>query len=247
MTALVRAQLDRLWHTRSTAAMIALAVLVVAGAAALELAAQAPDTAAEARYALSWMGSGGLVTLLLGVLVGGAGFRHRTIITASLVTPRRGRLVLAEAAAVALLGLVTGTLAVVVTVAEVYGWIAVSGASGGLDGGSLVRPAVGALAYTTLSALVGYGLAVLTRSQIAAAVAILVVLAAVEPGLAGAVPAAGRFGPTALGIAITGESGDGGGPYQQLLPGWAAALLYGAAAATLIAGAVARTARRDVP
>src|SRR5688500_1515782 len=111
MTTLVRAQLDRLWHTRSTVAMVALSVLVVGGAAALELVAQAPDSAAEARSALSWMGSGGLVTLLLGVLVGGAGFRHRTVVTASLVTPRRGRLVLAEATAVALLGLVAGALA----------------------------------------------------------------------------------------------------------------------------------------
>jgi hypothetical protein len=246
VTALIPAELGKLWHTRSTRLLVGVAAVVVGAAVALELAAARPETAAQARTAMSWMGSGGLVTLMLGVLVGGAAFRHRTIVTASLVAPRRARLVLAEAAAVAVLALAASAISIAVTVLEVYGWIVLSGAGGPLEPGAIARPAAGTVAYTTLSALLGYGLAVVARSQIAAAVACLVVLAAVEPGLAAAAPTAGRFGPTALGIAITGGGGDGG-PFQRLLPAPAAVALYAAAAGAVLLAAAWRTARRDVP
>lgn len=59
------------------------------------LAATTVSTAAETRSLFSFAGAGGLVVLVAGVVGAGGEYRHRTIVPAALITPRRGHILAA--------------------------------------------------------------------------------------------------------------------------------------------------------
>ena len=73
-----------------------------------------------------------------------------------------------------------------------------------------------------------------------------VYLVMVDPPLAQAVPAYGKFGATALGMAMSGGVPAPGGPGQQLLAWPLAIAVWGGAAAPFAVGAAYVTRRREI-
>jgi hypothetical protein len=69
----------------------------------------------------------------------------------------------------------------------------------------------------------------------------------VDPPLAQAVPAYGKFGATALGMAMSGGVPAPSGPGQQLLAWPLAMAVWGGAAVLFALGAAYVTRRREIP
>ena len=104
------------------------------------------------------------------------------------------------------------------------------------------------LAAVTDVALVvlGGGLGALARNQVAAAIGVFVYLGSIDPLLAQAVPGYGEFGPTALGIVLSGGSPQPGGPGQHLLPPLIAAAVYLSYTAVSATAGLLAVARREL-
>ena len=106
--------------------------------------------------------------LVLGIVAAGGEYRHRTIIPAMLITPRRGALVTAKAIAVAIAGVVlsglTFGLGLATTVVELHahGMHHLPPGTTGMFAGSV--------AAATLFGLIGVALGYITRSTVAAVV-----------------------------------------------------------------------------
>jgi ABC-2 type transport system permease protein len=128
--------------------------------------------------------------LILGIIASGGEYRHKTIITATLITPRRSAQVAAKAiaaaiAAVVLTGLTFGLgLATIVAELNAHGFHHLPPATTGLVAGSVTA--------AVLFGLIGVALGYLTRSTTAAVVAAvgwvlfaeLAILGTLAPGLA---------------------------------------------------------------
>ena len=106
--------------------------------------------------------------LVLGIIAAGGEYRHRTIIPAMLITPRRGALVAAKAIAIAIAGVVlsglTFGLGLAAAVAELHahGVHHLPPGTTGMFAGSV--------AAAVLSGLIGVALGYITRSTVAAVV-----------------------------------------------------------------------------
>jgi ABC-2 type transport system permease protein len=119
--------------------------------------------------------------LILGIIAAGGEYRYRTIISAVLITPRRGALVAAKAIAIAIAGLVLSGLAfglgLAATVAELHA-----------HGEHRLPPGIagmvaGTVAAAVLFGLIGVALGYLTRSTVAAVVGAVGWVAAAEYGI----------------------------------------------------------------
>ncbi|GHE10399.1 ABC transporter permease [Klenkia taihuensis] len=183
-----------------------------------------------------------VIAVVLGVIGTTQEYRHRTATPTFLVTPRRGRVVVAKLLAYAVVGLVLAVAAVAATVlvATVYG-----GARGGAPDwtgdtvGTLLRSGLAVVVYT----VIGVGAGALVRNQVGAVVGSLVYLFVVE-GIIASVPATADAYRWLPGGALAALTGDGRG--TDLLGTWEGGLLllgYGLVAAVL--GAVLAV-RRDV-
>jgi ABC-2 type transport system permease protein len=177
--------------------------------------------------------------VVLGVLATAGEYRHGTVVTTLLVEPRRELLVLVKAAVIAACGLAIGAAGAV---------LAVGGGLAGLEArgiplvpttGEVAAIAVGTALYGAIMAVVGAAVGALTRDQLLAAIATLVLLYAVEPLIGQLVSEVGRFGPGALAKSLTGAPPSGA---PGALP---AGLLLAAATAGLLVAALRRQ-RRDV-
>jgi ABC-2 type transport system permease protein len=197
-------------------------------------------TETDVRSLLSTAGLSGLMTLVLGVVVGAGEYRHGTIAWTLLVTPKRLRAVMAQVLACAVAGLAVGVVTFVMAAAVAIPWIAAKDAP--LPPlGDLLEVVAGVGAYAGLAAALGAGLGSLLRNQVAAVVIVLVMLFVLDPTLAALDEDLSAFTLTGLGIAISG----GDDSPELLSPGIAAMVwaLYALLFATL---AAIRTARRDV-
>jgi ABC-2 type transport system permease protein len=194
----------------------------------------------DVRSLLSSAGLSGLMTLVLGVVVGAGEYRHGTIASTLLVTPNRLRAVTSQVLACAVAGLAVGVITFAIAAAIAVPWISAKGTT--LPSvGDLLGVAAGVAAYAGLAAALGAGLGSLLRNQVAAVVIVLVVLFVVDPTLAALNEDLAPFTLTGLGIAISG----GDDSSDLLSPGVAGAVwaLYALLFAVL---AAIRTARRDI-
>jgi len=120
-----------------------------------------------------------LIAILLGV-VGTAGeYRHQTITTTFLASPRRRDVVIAKLAAHSITGALMGVLSLAVSTAIAVPWLRSSGVEihVGVD---TIRVAAGLVVSTALYAALGVSIGALIRNQTAAAAAVLIWLLAVE-------------------------------------------------------------------
>jgi len=184
---------------------------------------------------------GSLFAALLGAMSITGEFRHGTIRPTFLVTPRRGKVVVAKVWVSLLVGVAFGLLAAGVAAAAGSAVLAARGLDIQLDGGDYAVLVAGCAAAAALWAAIGVGLGAAVRHQVPVLVGICTWLLFVESLLVGDADLlgdVGRFTPGALGRAASGQE-------PLLAPGLAVLLLVLYAALASVAGSLT-TARRDV-
>jgi hypothetical protein len=244
----MRSTLYELWRTPSAWWLAVVAVLyplVVIGLL-LGLLDVAWDSVGLRSLVASASGAGALM-VLFGVVQAAGDYRHRTIVPLVLARPDRTGAVIGRLAGYAVAGAVVGLIATILSIALAYGWLTASGAGFDIGAGALAALLVGATGYAMLGSVLGGGLGALARNQVSAAIAVFVYVAMLDPPLAQAIPAYGRFGPTALGIAMSGGLPAEGGPGQRLLPWPAATAVWAGAALLLVTAGMVATSRRELP
>jgi ABC-2 type transport system permease protein len=183
-----------------------------------------------------------LVAVVLGVLGMAGEYRHRTITTTFLATPRRRDVVVAKIAAHAVTGALMGVLSLVVSTAIAVPWLYASDVVIRVDGRT-ATVAAGLIVSTALYGALGVAVGALLRNQTTAAAVVLVWLLAVEGLVADLLRGAGlaRWLPAAAGRALvhTGDGGDG-----LAVP--VAAAIFILYVVTLAAAGTRLTLRRDI-
>jgi hypothetical protein len=187
------------------------------------------------------------IALLTGVLAVTSEYRHKTIIPALLITPRRLPVLVAKLITLAIAGLAFGVLATGAAAAITLPVLASRHIPAGVSGVQVAAIIAGGGAATALCAALGVGLGAIIRDQVGAVIAVLAVLYVVEP-VFGFIPGVGpgvrEFG---IGGLVAGAAGTPAYPASPHMLGQAGAggVLSGYAAVALLAGAVLLR-RRDV-
>jgi hypothetical protein len=191
--------------------------------------------------------AGGVFALAFGIIMMTTEFRHLTSRPTFLIQPRRGRVIGAKLIVAAAIGAVYGLASVVVVVAVMSPWLGTKGVSIGWVSNGLVVTLTRAVIAMAIYAVVGVGVGVLVRNQLAAVIGALAFLYVVEdlfaviPFLKGCF----RFLPGPAGGALVGSTSPGiGGPALTPVQGGLVFLGWGLALA--LAG-WAFTMRRDIP
>ena len=120
-----------------------------------------------------------VIAVLLGVLGMAGEFRHQTITTTFLATPRRRDVVVAKLVAHALTGAMMGLLALAVSAAIAIPWLLSSEVDVRLDG-DIARVAAGLVVSTALYGALGVSIGAVVRNQTTAAALVLIWLLAIE-------------------------------------------------------------------
>ncbi|WP_434968613.1 ABC transporter permease [Microbacterium sp. bgisy207] len=124
---------------------------------------------------------GYVVPLILGTLMVTAEFRHKTLTATFLTTPRRGTVLWAKVVAGLLIGVAFGIVGALSSVAPSAGVLAVFGLETDL-GAAATWALIGRLVLAlTIWVIVGIGVGVLVRNQVAAVVGVLVFTQFLEP------------------------------------------------------------------
>ena len=152
-----------------------------------------------------------VIAALLGVLGMAGEYRHQTITSTFLASPRRSDVVIAKLVAHSITGALIGMLSLAVSAAVAVPWLHASGIDVHLDG-EVVRVAAGLVASTALYGALGVSIGALLRNQTTAAAVVLIWLLAVEGFISDLFHGAAvvRWLPAAAGRALVhvGPSGD---------------------------------------
>ena len=241
MIRVVGSELLKLRTTRTfwglTGAAAALVLLIVVLSVALDTSISADD----GLNILATAAFSGILTLVLGVVVGAGEYRHGTIAWTLLLTPNRLRAVAGQVLACGLAGLAIGLAVSALAAAVALPWLAAKDATMPATG-DVLRIVFGTVVYAGLAAALGAGLGALLRNQVAAIVIVLVQIFIVDTTLAALLEGIGPFTLTGLGVAMSGVADDG----DELLGPGVAALVWAGYATLLGALAALRTARRDI-
>jgi ABC-type transport system involved in multi-copper enzyme maturation permease subunit len=244
MNAQLRSELLKLRTTRTNLWLFAAMVGLVLQVILLHVLGLPAENFDRPSNQLEVLGRGEMLGTLFAALLGALSmtgeFSHGTIRPTFLVTPRRGRVLMAKVWASALYGSAFGLIAAAVATGAGSAGLTARGLELQLDGGDYALLLAGATAAAALWAAIGVGLGAVLRNQVPAVVGIAAWLLFVE-GLFGeqvGLGDIGRFMPGALGMAASGQE-------PLLGPGIAVFLLalYTAFAA---AGGWVATSRRDV-
>jgi ABC-2 type transport system permease protein len=120
-----------------------------------------------------------VIAVLLGVLGMAGEFRHQTITTTFLASPRRRDVVVAKLIAHSLMGAAMGLLSLAVSAAIAVPWLLASGVDVRLDD-ETARAAAGLIVATALYGSLGVSIGAVIRNQTTAAAVVLIWLLAVE-------------------------------------------------------------------
>lgn len=247
MTLLVRTELLQLRVSRSTWLLL-LVGLALSGARVSMVLGSAGTAAgiergtAEAGLTIASAASTGTVmAALLGVVAVTGEFRHMTLTTTLLGTPDRRRMVVAKAAALALVGGVTGLLLAGAGVVLA----ALTGYAGAVDVLTWALLLAGVVLGGLFWAWFGVGLGLLVRNQSVALAVVPVWMLVVEPlvgayGLRDVVPWLPGSLPAGLTLALTGAT-DADTP-----PAWAALVVLVGYGLLLTVPGTRRLVRLDV-
>lgn len=239
MSARVRGELIKLRTTRTALGFAAAAVLLVLATVLITILAGDPTTLSDKRSAIDFGGTLSAVLLLFGVVGSASEYRHRTLAPALLIAPDRGKLTLARMFAYALAALVMGVLMLIVAFA--LGIPLLGGTKGpDLTSSDYIRAAGGGLLASVLSAVLGVGIGVLVRNQVAGVVGSLCWFFIVEPLIPLLSDDASKF---TVGQAASALGGSTQGNVLAFVP---ALLVLGAWAAVFLVAGVLVDRRRDV-
>jgi ABC-2 type transport system permease protein len=186
-----------------------------------------------------------IFALILGILVVTWEYRHGTITSTFLATPRRERIIGAKILVGAVLGVLLAALSIAVSLVAASFWIDLDLARGEWE-------VVGRIIYGSAAwAVLGVGLGALLQSQVGAIVTSLVWFLVVEPLLGLPLDDVVDYLPGSaldrlVGVDTSGDAA-GGLPTQHAYSLGAAALLVGAYTAGLAVLGTLSALRRDVP
>jgi hypothetical protein len=248
MKDLIRAEVIKFVTIRTFWLLAAGALTLIVAAVTLDaLTTTNAGSASPARATLALAGLAQTVALIAGALAVTSEFRHKTIITAALITPRRGRLLAAKLITLAGAGLAFGVAATGIAAAITLPVLASRHVASGIGGAQLTAIIAGGGVATAVCAALGVGAGAVIRNQVGAVVTVLALLYVAVPLLAlipHVGPAVQRYGIDGLVAAATGTTGF---PVTARLLGQApaTAVLAGYAIAALLAGA-ALLRHRDI-
>jgi ABC-2 type transport system permease protein len=194
--------------------------------------------------------SGYLFSLIVGIIVITTEFRHNTSRPTFLIEPRRERVIAAKLAVMAFLGLLYAVASIAVSSAVALIWLGARGVGVEWAAASLALVLLGNVGVVAIYAVVGVGVGVLVRNQVAALISSLMVIIFIEP-IAGIVPGvkdAYKFFPEGASRAITGAGGASTSTNQApLLSAWQGTLLLLGWGLAFAACGWVLTLRRDIP
>ncbi|MEW9528126.1 ABC transporter permease [Microbispora sp. NPDC049125] len=259
MTALVKAELRKLFTTRLWWIMMLVMIVLVAvnlgfliGLAGVRqngsAGIPARDTAEWAQLAWSAGSGGAIFTMILGVVLMTSEYRYQTITGTFLTTPRRNHVIVAKLLAGVLVGALFGLVVLVFEAVTVFPAVLLSGGELSLSASRIPQISIGILAMLALYALFGIGLGALVRNQIAGIVG-AVVWAYVIEGIFTGIPVLhpiGRWLPGGAAQALMSIDVDTGLGASRWLPAWAGALVLVGYAVVFAVVASATTVRRDI-
>ena len=182
------------------------------------------------RNVIAAASSGGVVVLLMGIMLTAGEYRFNTVTSTVLITPDRKRIAGAKIAAASLAGFAIAVLVSLLTLAIALPWLSSRHVDIASHSTDLTVVLLGGIAATAISGMVGVGIGALVTNQTLAVTVTLIWAFVVEALVVGLAPDFGRWLPGGAAGAMSGAS-----TYSNLLPVWAAALLfagYGAAFAT---------------
>ena len=160
---------------------------------ALSVVAQIASNGVRASYALplssaitqksivSSVSSAYLFSLVVGIILITTEFRHLTSRPTFLIEPRRGRVILAKMVIAIGIGILYGIVCVAIAVGIMVPWLNTKGVSILWLSGGVLQTLLAALAVIAIFAVVGVGVGVLLRNQIASVVFALAFLFVIEP------------------------------------------------------------------
>lgn len=258
MISLINAELLKIRTTRMWLGMLALSLgfslmglAVYVFLAGVEMNGQPgipPVTDPSTVRAFYASASGGVMFMMILGIMGITGeYRHQTISETFLVTPRRGRVLLAKLISYFLFGAAFGLATVLVTVAVALPALAIKGGSTSLLDNDVPLILGGTVLAMALYALVGLGLGSLIRNQLAAIIVAVGWVQLVEGILTFALPQVGQWLPAGAVRAVTfSTAGVGGTGELDTLPPWGGALLLLTYGLVFAAIAMFTTVRRDI-
>ena len=247
MKNLIRAELLKLRTTRMIygLALAALAVVPISVMGPIVTAGKpnggpALNTGEGIRAVMSAGSSGVLTVLIIGILIMAGEFRHGTVTSTFLVSPKRGRVVGAKLVAAALVGAGIAIAAAVLTLAVSVPWLASKHIHPHILSHNVGGVLLGGIAATAIYAVVGVGVGSLIRNQMAAVGVALGWALVAESLLIDLAHEIGRWTPGAAAAALDGVSRNG------LLPMWGGAVLFVAYGVAFATAGTRFTIRRDV-
>ncbi len=238
----------RLWWEMLLGAM-ALATLGVVAQLATNGVANNPtaplSNPGTQRSILASAQSGYIFSAVVGIILITTEFRHFTSRPTFLLEPHRGRVVGAKLLVAAAVGLLYGAACAAIAVAITAPWLAAKGVHPDWLANGLVLATVSALFVVAIYAVVGMGVGVLVRNQVAAVIATLGYLFVVEP-LMSIIPVVKHAYPYLPGAAAAALSG---APHNEvtLLSNWQGGLLLLGWGLLFAALGWILTLRRDIP
>jgi ABC-2 type transport system permease protein len=246
--ALVRAELLKIRTTRSWwAYVIAIALLSALGAAGTIGSAVSSErgTADFQLDLVETMAVAVLISIILGITIITAEFRHGTVTPTFLAAPHRQQVIGAKAIAAVIVATGFALLSLLVIVAVALPWFAIIDVDTHLTDGEIVTRAAQQSLAAVLSALVGIAIGAIVQSQVAALVGTLVWLFLGETLLLGifGLLDLDRLRPYLPFQALDGADGTGGG---DLLSYWPAVGVLLAWIAVIGLAGTERTRRRDI-
>jgi hypothetical protein len=188
---------------------------------------------------------GDIFSLVVGVILITTEFRHFTSRPTFLLEPRRGRVIAAKLVVAAGVGLLYGAACVAISVAIIVPWLTANHISIAWVGNDVLLVMLGVLVVVATFAVVGVGVGVLFRNQIAAVISALAYLFVVEPLLAviPGVKEVARYLPEASADALIGFTRNG----VTLVSPWQGGLLLLGWGLVFAALGWGLTVRRDIP
>jgi hypothetical protein len=246
MSDLVRAELLKLrtlrtfwWTVASTLAFVPVSI-----ALAMQVGSDSASIHGREgfRNVIAAASSGGILMIVIGIMLMAGEFRFNTATSMFLITPERRRVVGAKLAAAGTVGIATGVVASLLTLAIALPWLHSRNVELGAHSADIIVVVLGGIASTALGGLVGVGIGALMRNQTLAITFTLVWTFLVESMLTNFAPGIGRWFPGGAASAMSGVRSTGG----DLLPIWAAAALFAAYGLAFSVAGTRFVVRRDV-
>jgi ABC-2 type transport system permease protein len=203
------------------------------------------NDAATQRSIAAAASSAYLFSVVVGIILVTTEFRHFTSRPTFLIEPRRGLVIVAKLVVAAIVGVIYGIVCAALAAAIMAPWFAAKGiAIGWVDNGVLLSM-VSDMIVIAIFAVVGIGVGVLVRNQIAAVISALVYLFVLEP-LIDIIPVIQKAYPYLPGSAAAAITGASRGNLSHLDALQGGLVLLGWGLLFAVAGWML-TIRRDIP